>query len=107
LTVRYGYEAGVIRDPSGVAVPEVRDVAERFSACRDTVSFLPPGEVVWLTVDAIYPGYLPLHFRIDRAAPNAPRLYELSEIDPHYVPSDLTIVGEKERLSVSATLRFP
>jgi len=107
VIVRYGYITELVRDPSGVMSPRVSTVSERFPGCESSVSFEPPGEIMYIAVDAIYPRHIPLRFRIERAAADAPRLYELSEIDPQYIPSDLTVVGEKRRVSVSATLRFP
>jgi hypothetical protein len=107
VTVRYGYLTEVVRDPSGVTAPRVKEVADRFSPCEASLSFSAPGEIRWLAVDALYPGYLPLRFRIDRAGADAPRMYELSELDPHYIPLDLKITADKKSVFVRANLRFP
>ena len=107
VTVRYGFPTELVRDPSGITSPKVSTVSERFPGCEGSVSFQAPTEIIWLSVEALYPGHLPLRFRIDRASTGAPRMYELSELAPHYFPSDLKITAEERSVSVSANLRFP
>ncbi|MFH1422207.1 MAG: hypothetical protein ABIH42_05790 [Planctomycetota bacterium] len=103
-----------IKDLDGVKKRDTKVSVGRFSKCGNSVKYVAPGEIEWFVVIAEYPGFFPIRFRIEKAVSDSSTRYQLTELDPKYIASDLQtawrgklklIIGGS--ITVSAKLRLP